>query len=810
MTRLEYGPFDVLEALTDSAGHRTVNSYDILGRRVSTSDPSQGRTTAGYNGYGEIVSSSDRARSTTVRRDLLGRPERERHVLQGAILQSSYVWDTAAHGMGLLAEAKSSDAVKTLFTYDAQGRLAKQEWQIPGPNQTRTSYAIENVWDGLGRPEVIKYPPVGNRQLALRFLYEPEGTFHKVVNDTTGNTLWTLRKQDASGIPLSEQFGDASTTDRYLDVRKRLKMIETTKSAPGSGGTTGGPDILQRLAYDYGPGGLVKSRHNVSPNSALLRTTEDFAYDFLGRLKRWTTYQDCQQSVQEYNYDDLGNLTGLNVLSGVGRTATLRYGPSATSPNAGPMAVRELIEDGTSVEFQYDKAGRQVSGGGRTITYTEFDLPRRIQSGSTDLTFLYDADGNRTVKQSGPSSSTVYIGGVYELQRTPAETTHVFHLVGPYGVFGQTSWKTTGASTPTEETHYFHPDMLGTPDLATNDAAGAPLQRTKHEPFGQRRAESAIASPTALPSWSSVGFTGHEADDEVGLINMRGRIYDPTTMRFLTPDPLIQSPISSQSLNRYSYVYNNPVNFTDPTGFQCAGNPEGCIDQPPPSPPPPGGGSGDPGPQRGLGGGTPLNDPTYLCHFNPTDCTTPGTTGGSTQQTPTREDETRQGADAGIGWGDVRLGAARSEYRQEQTTSAFTTPSTKANPHGRTSIVCNARFVGGCEQSEEFSDLIWRLRRSGYETHLHLSDQSLVLDPKKRANAIIRTIAPTVNRISLLEHRNITGDLRAVSQATRRRVLLAAGRGRQSPDEGRFASDARVDPVPRVRAPPGRVEYAGA
>src|SRR4029453_574868 len=100
-----------------------------------------------------------------------------------------------------------------------------------------------------------------------------------------------------------------------------------------------------------------------------------------------------------------------------------------------------------------------------------------------------------------------------------------------------------------------------------------------------------MAFPGALPGESSFGFTGHEADDEVGLINMRGRIYDPRTTRFLTPDPFVQSPAFSQSLNRYSYVYKNPYNFTDPTGFQCVGA-DGCISSGS------GGGGGD-----GSGGG---------------------------------------------------------------------------------------------------------------------------------------------------------------------------------------------------------------
>lgn len=658
VTRLEYGPFDVLDAVTDSAGHQTVNGYDILGRRVSMSDPSLGGSITSYNGYGEIVSfaDADGVRSTTIERDLLGRPELERYTVgpsfipigggvsgQTTTLQSSYLWDTAAHGKGLLAEATSMDDVKTVFSYDALGHLAKQEWRVPGP----TSYAIETIWDTLGRPEVLKYPAVGARQLALRFLHEPQGTLDKVTDDATGRALWTMRKQDATGLVLNEQFGDATTTDWYLDSRKRLKMIETTGIVPGAGGATTAPVVLQRLAYDYGPGSLIKSRHNVSPDKAL-RTTEDFAYDFLGRLELWTTYQNCRASPQKYGYDDLGNLTNVTVFrrlpgrNALGRNAALRYGPSATSPNTGPMAVRELTEGGATVEFQYDSAGRQVSGGGRTITWNQFDLPSRIQYAATDLTFLYDAAKNRTVKQSAPSDTTLYAGGLYEHYHTTTGDTHVFNLVGPTGVFGQMSWKTTGAGATVDETFYFHPDMLGTPDVASSDGAGGGTIRNEgYEPFGQRRDVSALSSPNPvnLPSAGSVGFTGHEADDEVGLINMRGRIYDPGTMRFLTPDPLVQSPLFSQSLNRYSYVNNNPINFTDPTGFQCV-SADACIGKSP------GGGGGS-----GGGGAVSLGNPfELLSRLFGTDNANTGGGGTITQQPPTKEDATRRGADTGPGW----------------------------------------------------------------------------------------------------------------------------------------------------------------
>jgi len=68
------------------------------------------------------------------------------------------------------------------------------------------------------------------------------------------------------------------------------------------------------------------------------------------------------------------------------------------------------------------------------------------------------------------------------------------------------------------------------------------------------------------------GFTGAERDDALGLINMTGRIYDPSLQRFTTADARVVQPMSGQSWNPYSYVRNSPTNLVDPSGFIYAGN----------------------------------------------------------------------------------------------------------------------------------------------------------------------------------------------------------------------------------------------
>ena len=113
-----------------------------------------------------------------------------------------------------------------------------------------------------------------------------------------------------------------------------------------------------------------------------------------------------------------------------------------------------------------------------------------------------------------------------------------------------------------DQTLYFHPDHLGSPETIS-DSNGAAYHQS-FDPFG--------APVDALsPELTRVGFTGQDHDNDLGLIDMKGCVYDPLAGRFMTADPVTQAPFWSQGLNRYSYVFNNPINNTDPSGFIAPG-----------------------------------------------------------------------------------------------------------------------------------------------------------------------------------------------------------------------------------------------
>lgn len=63
------------------------------------------------------------------------------------------------------------------------------------------------------------------------------------------------------------------------------------------------------------------------------------------------------------------------------------------------------------------------------------------------------------------------------------------------------------------------------------------------------------------------GYTGHEQLDNIGLVHMNARLYDPMLGRFLSPDPMVKYPQSTQGFNRYSYTDNNPLSRVDFSGY---------------------------------------------------------------------------------------------------------------------------------------------------------------------------------------------------------------------------------------------------
>jgi RHS repeat-associated protein len=216
--------------------------------------------------------------------------------------------------------------------------------------------------------------------------------------------------------------------------------------------------------------------------------------------------------------------------------------------------------------FGYDAVGNQFARpGGVTVTYTAFDLPMTIKQGAlATATFGYDGD-QRRIRKTTLDKETLYFGDLYERVTTKkgvAKTEHRYFIFSPERVVAVV---TRGGDSP--GTLYVHTDHLGSVDVLTN-AKGGIEERRSYDPWGQRRNPVwGQPPPASFAGKTTKGFTGHEDDDDLGLVNMMGRILDPKLGRFLTTDPIVSRPLSGQGWNPYSYTSNNPLSFIDPSGF---------------------------------------------------------------------------------------------------------------------------------------------------------------------------------------------------------------------------------------------------
>jgi len=110
--------------------------------------------------------------------------------------------------------------------------------------------------------------------------------------------------------------------------------------------------------------------------------------------------------------------------------------------------------------------------------------------------------------------------------------------------------------------------------VAWANASGALVSGSlaRYEPYGGYRTKPPA---TVNPDISDRGFTGHRQNNtgtyDFGLVYMNARYYHPQLGRFVSPDSIVPDPANPQSHNRYAYVRNSPISYTDPSGHrECA------------------------------------------------------------------------------------------------------------------------------------------------------------------------------------------------------------------------------------------------
>jgi len=295
-----------------------------------------------------------------------------------------------------------------------------------------------------------------------------------------------------------------------------------------------------RQSFNFdGASGNLMSRSYMNGDSTFMRT-ENFQYDTRERL---TTSQVTGQSQKVVTYDQTGNI--------LTKTDAGTYYYNSDKVNA-LRAVTLSYRSGISTDLQ-------------TIAYNSQNKATAISEDVNSYSIVYGADGERIKSQlynNSVLSKTKYYAPGYEKITTTGGTVENHYISSPFSL--EAIIVKAGAS----ETMYLsETDHLGSL-TGLRDTSGVYVEKYSYDAWGRRR-NPTDWSFNSVPAASITdrGFTGHEHLDIFRLINMNGRLYDPVTGRFLNADPVIDNTGGAQGLNSYTYCMNNPLKFTDPSGY---------------------------------------------------------------------------------------------------------------------------------------------------------------------------------------------------------------------------------------------------
>jgi len=586
--------------------------YDIRGRKTDSSDPDMGSWSYEYNGFGDLIGQTDAVFNVTAMTyDRLGRVLTRTYQAPTKVAQTAeWVYDQgngarigrlsamisapderfggACTGVPYVTNTSGNRAGRW-FTYDALGRT-KELFECADGD----TFSIQYEYDDRGRQKIVRYPEIGGNRLAVHYNYTSLGFLHFVTEASAGNqspaaekVLWQATAVNAAGQVTDEILGNGvETVSTRNPVTGWLLDASATSQADSD-------NLIQGLSYKFDAFGNVLTRTRSAPRD-MADSVETFGYDLLDRLtsSSVTVGGVSTGTAETYTYDGIGNLKTKG-----SRTLSYREGCAL---GGGPHTVCKL-DNGPA--FSYDSNGNLTAGNGRTVTYSSFNKVSHIElqasnsnAAPSNVDVLYGADGNRVVQVTGGNTSarTVYVslGGtgrsIYERTSSGSTLVHVHFLYAGGAHEGnafalRVATQANASSSATFATKFQHFDHLGS-ITATSDETGkvSPLAwggstatAYGYDAWGARRSPDGKAATYSLPSVPGHReYTGQEAIPGLGLVNMNGRVYDPDLGRFLSPDPNIQFVADLQSYNRYSYVRNNPLKLTDPTGYVTYSHPD--------------------------------------------------------------------------------------------------------------------------------------------------------------------------------------------------------------------------------------------
>lgn len=487
--------------------------YDLRGRITAMTDPVLGREEYNYDGFGNLLSKKDgQGNVISYTYDNLNRVKTIAQT-EGVI---TYTYDQGNKGIGKLAKVTYPNH-ESSFLYDNLGRLSQNTILIEGK-----TYNYKYSYNNIGKIDKLEHPS----GLILKYHYNSQFYLFKVTNNQNTKLLWEIKKVDDKNRIIEEALGNGTSCTYEYDSQDNLLHVKSFK-----GNTT-----ITDLKYVYNEINLKLSKDDLKNG-----IREEYFYDNLNRLTKVITTGQVTNEL-DMTYDEWGNIKTKSDLG------TYHYNDK----------VPTLLE-----RIDFFEINCKLPSSLFEYEYTSFNKIKKIKGDSVRLEITYGPSNQRLIQRlyvhNILKETRIYVSGDYEVLTLNGIETKRVSVSGPSGT--SVLYELTG--TQGGKYSYLHGDDLGSVVAITNDL-GAVQFSYKYDVWGKR---VFINKTDSILGNTYRGFTGHEHIVVFELINMNGRIYDPVMARFLSPDPYIYETGNFQNINRYSYVYNNPTNLTDPSGY---------------------------------------------------------------------------------------------------------------------------------------------------------------------------------------------------------------------------------------------------
>lgn len=539
-----------LKSTTTPDGSITSITYDAYGHQTLLDDPDAGESSYKYNAFGQLQNQTDeRGVTFDLFYDKMGRLVKKlgsNTTGNHTTLTNTFNPPTAPKGSrGLPAIAlfvdEAGNTVRNSYTYDDKVRLAQKD--IASSNRV---FTYKYGYDALGKLNEYTYPS----GYTLNFNYnDNNGVLIQVIQKSDSKVIYEPVDYNERGQLLHYKIANGSMyTSFEFDDYGMPTFIKTGKNDEGA-------SEIQNLETNFNifTGNLAYRKDlNYMMNGNALH--EAFTYDdnFKNSLATWQVDGQTQYSMTVEA--ETGNILTKSDITSNGNPyiySKVNAGPHAVTGITAPLLLpADALQE---VKYNLFQKVKQVSNNiGYSLTVKYGPDEQRIKSE------YYTPNGNASVL----SQTKFFIGGDYEVEVSPSGSERYLHYLPGGGLY------ISHLKPGSDSLDYVLTDYQGTWYKVINEN-GAIVEHYSFDPWGRRRNPADWTYNNVPSAYKfSRGYTGHEMLDAFGLINMNGRVYDPIVARFLSPDNYVQNPEFSHSYNRYSYCFNNPLKFTDPSGMQ--------------------------------------------------------------------------------------------------------------------------------------------------------------------------------------------------------------------------------------------------